>query len=278
MKLSLIIVNRNLCELLSQSLNSLVIACKGIDYELFIVDNASTDHSVEMVRNEYPQSHIILNEMNEGYSKAYNEAIALAKGEYILLVSPAIISSKKTLEYAMEFMDFHKDSGGLGVRMITPQGRFLPESNRGLTKAWITFFKITGLANLFSKSRLSDRNRKDWVEEFQTSEVDFLNGAFMLLRRSVFNETGLFDERFVNYGYDTDLSHRIRRAGYKNYYFPKTYIINFNSGNELQFNWQYIKHFYGAMIIFAFKYLFNMPEIKLPGIPQNLPLLYEVES
>jgi len=229
-----------------------------------------------MVRNEFPQSHIIINEKNEGHAKAYNEALALAKGEYVLLVSPAIISSKKTLEHSLEFMDFHTDSGGLGVRMITPQGRFLPESNRGLTKAWTTFFKITGLAKLFPKSRLGGRNRKDWVEEFQTSEVDFLNGAFMLLRRSVLNETGLFDERFINYGYDTDLSYRIRLAGYKNHYFPKTYIINFNNSKP-KFNWGYIKHFYGAMIIFAFKYLFNMPEIKIPGILQNLPLLYDVE-
>jgi len=277
MKLSVIIVNHNLCGLLRHALSALVDAGKHIDYELIIIDNASADGSVEMVKSEFPQANIIANDKNEGYSKAYNEAISVARGEYILLVSPDIISSKKTLEHALEFMDIHTDSGGLGVRMISPQGRFLPESNRGLSSQWISFFKLSGLAKLFPKSRLNDRNRKDWVEEFQTSEVDFLNGAFMLLRRSVLNETGLFDERFAQYGYDTDLSYRIRLAGYKNYYFPKTYIINFNKAQKPQFNWQYIKSFYGAMIIFAFKYLFNMPEFKLEGIPR-LPLIYEVEG
>src|SRR5581483_4124381 len=107
------------------------------------------------------------------------------------LVNPDILSSTKTLERAVEFMDTHSDAGGLGVRMITPQGKFLPESNRGLTQPWINFFSATGLAKFFPKSRLSDRNRKDWVEEFQTAEVDFINGGFMFMRRSVLMEVGV---------------------------------------------------------------------------------------
>jgi GT2 family glycosyltransferase len=278
MKLSVIIINYNFCEMLRHTLSSLIDAGKHIDYEIFIVDNSSTDKSVEMLRNEFPQFRVIANSKIEGYAKAYNEAIGMAKGEYILLVNPDIISSKKTLERAIEFMDIHTDSGGLGVRMVTPQGRFLPESNRGLTPSWISFFKLTGFAKLFPKSRLLDRNHKDWVEEFQTSEVDFLNGAFMLLRKSALNETGLFDERFFMYGQDIDLSYRMRLAGYKNYYFPKTYIINAGERDMPKFNWHFIKYFYGAMLIFAFKYLFKMPEIKVTGIPQpQLPLVYEVE-
>jgi len=276
MKLSVIIINRNLCPILRHTLSALVDAGKNIDYEVFIFDNASVDGSISMIESEFPQFHIIASQKNIGYSKAYNEVVNLTNGEYVLLVNPDIICSKKTLEHTMEFMDMHEDSGGLGVRMISPQGRFLPESNRGLTPAWSAFFKLIGLAKYFPKSRLSDRNRKDWVEEFQTSEVDFLNGAFMLLRRSVIKEIGLFDERFAVFGYDTDLSYRIRLAGYKNYYFPKTFIINTNGGNAPRFNWQYVKYFYGAMIIFAVKYLFKMPEVKLQGIPK-MPLVYEVE-
>jgi GT2 family glycosyltransferase len=268
MKLSVIVINYNLCSMLRHTLSALIDAGKNIDYEIFIVDNGSADGSVEMVRNEFPDFHIIAHSKNEGYAKACNEAIELAKGEYVLLVNPDIISSKKTLERALEFMDFHTDAGGLGVRMITPQGRFLPESNRGLTPSWISFFKLTGLAKYFAKSRLYDRNRKDWVEEFQTSEIDFINGAFMLLRRSVLSETGLLDERFFMYGHDIDLSYRIRLAGFKNYYFPKTYIINFKQ-EQVKFNWQYIKNYYGAMFMFAVKYLFKMPELKaVECIPQ----------
>jgi GT2 family glycosyltransferase len=262
--------------MLRNTLGALVDAGKNIDYEVFIFDNASTDGSVKMVESEFSQFHIIASQKNIGFAKAYNEVIPLATGEYILLINPDIICSKKTLEHAVEFMDTHEDSGGVAVRMITPQGKFLPESNRGLTQAWVTFFKITGLAKFFPKSRIGNRNRKDWVEEFQTAEVDFLNGAFMLLKRFVLNTTGIFDENFFMYGHDIDMSYRIRLAGYKNYYFPKTFIINTNGGIRPQFNWQFIKNFYGAMIIFAVKYLFKMPEIKLQGIPK-MPLVYEVE-
>jgi len=276
MKLSVIVINRNLCTTLRHTLSALADAGKNIDYEVFIFDNASTDGSVKMIESEFSQFHIVASQKNIGVARAYNEVINLTTGEYILLVNPDIICSKKTLEHAMEFMDMHTDSGGLGVRMITPQGRFLPESNRGLTPAWITFFKLTRLAKFFPKSRIGDRNRKEWVEEFQTAEVDFLNGAFMLLRRSVLNETGVFDENFFMYGHDTDMSYRIRLAGYKNYYFPKTFIINTTGGIAPKFNWQFVKHFYGAMIIFAVKYLFKMPEIKLQGI-SKMPLVYEIE-
>lgn len=265
-----------MCELLRHTLSSLVDAGKNIDYEVFIYDNASTDGSVKMIESEFAQFHIISSQKEVSYSKAYNEVINLTTGQYILLVNPDIISSKKTLERTLEFMDEHSDSGALGVRMITPKGSFLPESNRGLSSQWIAFFKLTGLAKYFPKSRIGDRNRKDWVEEFQTSEVDFVNSAFMLLRRSVLNDIGLFDEQFAMYGHDIDLSYRMRLAGFKNYYFPKTYIINFNWANTHKLNWQFVKNFYGAMIIFAIKYLFRMPEIKLDGM-QQLPLAYEVE-
>jgi len=277
MKLSVILVNNNLCDLLRQNLNSLITAANNIDYEVFIIDNASADKSVDMLRDYFPQFHIIVNEVPEGISKSYNNAIERAKGEYILLVNADTISGKETLNRCIDFMNIHSDAGGLGVRMLSPQGRFLTESNRGLTNAWAAFIKLIGFAKFLPKTRLSNRNRKDWVEEFQTSEVDILNGAYMLLRKSALNEVGLFDERFVKYGYDIDLSYRMRLAGFKNYYFPKTYIINFKTQTEPKLSWQFIKSFYGAMLIFAGKYMFKMPEIKVQGIPQLFAPGYEIE-
>jgi len=277
MKLSVVLVNNNLCDLLRQNLNSLISAGKDIDYEVFIIDNSSTDKSVEMVNEYFPQFHIIAHQTPQSLAKSYNEAIQLSKGEYVLLVNADTISGKETLNRVVDFMDIHNDAGGLGVRMLSPQGRFLPESNRGLTNTWAVFFKLIGFGKYLPKTRLTNRNRKAWVEEFQTSEVDILNGAYMLLRKSALTEVGLFDERFVKHGYDIDLSYRLRLFGYKNYYFPKTYIINFKTQTEPKFNWQYIKYFYGAMLIFATKYLFKMPEIKMQGMPQVFAASYEVE-
>jgi GT2 family glycosyltransferase len=230
-----------------------------------------------MLSGEFPDVKVIANTSNQGLAQAYNQGIKETTGEYILVVSADTITGKKTFEKALEFMDAHLDAGGMGVRMITPDGRFLAESKHGFTEPWAVFFKLTGLAKYFSKSRLTDVQRKDWVEEFQTSETDVLNGAFMLMRKEAIDKAGMFDERFHTYGYDIDLSYRIRLAGFKNYYFPKTYIINFNSRNNVKFSWDYLKEFYGAMIIFAAKYLFKVPEIKVEGLPQLFPSTYEVK-
>ncbi|SIR15566.1 Glycosyltransferase, GT2 family [Mucilaginibacter lappiensis] len=263
--------------MLRLALNSVVRAAQDITNEVFVVDNGSTDRSLAMIQEEFAEVKVIENTKNVGMAQAYNQALKLVSGEYVLMVNADTITGKKTIEKTLEFMDMHTDSGGLGIRMITPDGRFLKESKHGFTKPWGIFFKLTGLAKYFSKSRLTDVLRKDWVEEFQTSETDVLNGAFMLYRKEALDLAGLLDERFHIYGYDIDLSYRVRLTGFKNYYFPKTYIINFNTKGKAKFSYTYIREFYGAMIIFASKYLFKVPEIKVEGLPQLYPPSYEVE-
>ena len=278
MKLSVIVVNNNAGALLQQALNSLISACKNIDYELIIVDNTLTEHATDALQSQFPHALFITNTTYQGIAKANNEAINQANGEYILVVSTDTICGKDSLQKACSFMDEHPDSGGLSVRMLNPEGRFLPESIHGLDRYWAGFLKFIGFARHLSKTRLYNRNRKDWVEEFQISEIDILSSDFMLLRKSVLNEIGLFDERFLMYGHNIDLSYRIRLAGYKNYYFPKTYIINYERQQLPKFSWNYIKYFYGAMIIFAVKYLIRVPQIKVDGIPALFQHSYEVKG
>lgn len=276
MNLSIIVVNHNTRILLKQSISSLIEACKKIDYELIIVDNASTDHSQEMLETNFPGLKVIANNHDTSITKAYNQALQICTGEYILMVNADTMAIKDSVEKMTGFMESHPDAGGMSIRMLSPQGRFLPESIHGLTPAWGTFLKLIGFAKHLSKTRLYDRNRKDWVEEFREAEIDILNGACMMLRKSALNEIGLFDERFFMFGGDIDLSYRLRLAGYKNYYYPKTYIINFESQKLASFTWEYIKHFYGAMFIFAFKYLIKVPDIKVKDAPQMVPSGYEV--
>jgi GT2 family glycosyltransferase len=278
MKLSIVFINRNAGLQFKQGLNALISACKNIDYELIMVDFSSTDKSLEIQEEEFPQLRILSNNRRCGISKAGNQAINLCGGEYILMVNADTICGKDALDKLCAFMDLHNDCGGTGIRMISPQGRFLPESIHGLTRPWAAFFKFIGFAKHLSKTRLYDRHRKDWVEEFQISEIDILNSDFMMLRRSVLNEIGLFDERFEVFGHNIDLSYRIRLAGYKNYYFPKTYIINFERQPLPKFSWSYIRHFYGAMLLFAAKYSLRLPEIKVPPIPRLVPASYEVKG
>ena len=255
-------------------------ACDDIEHEIFIVDNASEDRSVAMLKSEFPQIKLIENKKNEGYSRANNRALKMARGEYVLLIDPDTITKRDTIHKAVEFMDKHAIAGGLGVRMVDAQGSYLPESKRGLTSPWSAFFRLTGLSKMLSKSRLFDRNQKSGTEdEFETAEVDILGSAFMLMRRSVLNKVGFLDERFFLYGADIDLSYRIRQAGFKNYYFPKTYIIHFKEQSIRKYSMQYLKNYYGAMFIFAGKYMFKLPGLQLKGIGQQrqYPAIYEVE-
>ena len=278
MKLSVILVNNNSGLLLKQALNSLAVAANGIDYEFIVMDDADTDVPASIFVGDFPDLKVIPNTEVTGISKAYNQALKQAGGEYVLLANADTICGKDTLEKMCTFMDEHRDTGGLTIRMLSPQGRFLPESIHGLNKQWATFFKFIGFAKHLPKTRLYDRNRKDWVEEFQISEIDILNVGFMMLRKSVLTETGLFDERFSRFGYNIDISYRIRLAGFKNYYFPKTYIINFESGPTPKFSFGYLKYFYGAMLIFALKYLVKVPQIKVQGMPQVFSSTYEIKG
>ncbi|MFD0793935.1 glycosyltransferase family 2 protein [Mucilaginibacter litoreus] len=278
MKLSVIVVSYNMCDLLRQSLLTLNRACHEINSELIVVDDASTDRSMAMLKEEFAEAKVIANTERIGIARSRNQGLDVATGEYVLLVNADTIISKKTVEQVLEFMDSHKDAGTVGVRMLSPQGRFLSESRTGFTKPWSTLLKLTGLAKYFPKSRLY-KNNDNWMreEEFAITEVDVVNGAFMALRRQAVKQVDGIDERFVMFGHDIDLSLRIRLAGYKNYYYPRTYILNFNKQSAPKITWEYIKHFYGAMVIFAAKYLFKMPQLKLPGVPQLFTPKYEVE-
>ena len=253
MKLSLVVVNHNNGHLFKQGLTTLVNACFDIDYELIIVDNASADQSLEVIRQEYPFANIITNNFNLGIAKANNQGLKAASGEYVLMVRPDTISTMESITRMLDFMEQHSKAAGLSPRILSPQGRFMPESVHGLTPSWAAFIKFIGFAKNLPKTRLYDRNRKDWVEEFRIAEVDILNDACMLIRRSVLNQTGYFDERFSRFGYNIDLSYRMRIAGFKNYYFPKTYFIQLDQKPFSLFDWKIIKYNYGAMLNVCFK-------------------------
>ena len=225
MKLSVIIVNYNVKHFLEQCLHSVRKAAAGLACEVFVVDNNSVDGSVKMVGQKFPEAHLIANHENVGFSKANNQAIRLSKGEYVLLLNPDTVVEDDTFGKIIGFMDQHKDAGGLGVKMVDGKGNFLPESKRGLPTSTVAFYKIFGLSRLFPKSKTFGQYHLSYLDKDKIHEVDILSGAFMLLRRSALDKTGLLDESYFMYGEDIDLSYRIIKAGYKNYYYPETRII-----------------------------------------------------
>jgi GT2 family glycosyltransferase len=245
-------------------------------YEVIVVDNASTDRSLEMLAFEFPQVQIIANSSEQKISLAYNKAIRAAKGDYVLLLNPYVITGAESLQKLTGFMDQHPLAAGASVRIVNYKGDYLSESKHSLGKGWAAFLKLAGMGPYFPRS-ISAYRREDWIEEFETSEVDVLHEDCMLLRKSALNSTGLFDERFGRYGHNIDLSYRLRQRGFKTYYYSKTYIIQLPGRLLNKFSWEHIRHYYGAMLIFAAKYLFKLPVINLKDIGEILPKSYEME-
>lgn len=253
-KLSIIIVNYNVKHFLEQCLHSVYNAIRNIEAEVFVVDNNSVDGSIALVKEKFPHVILIENKENLGFSKANNQALKLTKGKYCLLLNPDTVVQEDTFEKCIRFMDEHEDAGGLGVKMLDGKGNFLPESKRGLPTPEVAFYKIFGLSKLFPGSKKFGQYHLTYLANDKTHQVDVLSGAFMLIRKETLDKIGLLDETFFMYGEDIDLSYRITKGGYKNYYFPETTIIHYKGESTKKSSVNYVFVFYRAMIIFAEKH------------------------
>ena len=254
MKLSIIIVNYNVKHFLEQCLRSINKASKNLDIEIFVVDNNSVDNSIEMVKAKFPNVNTIINKKNLGFSKANNQAIRKAKGEYVLLLNPDTVIQENTLSITIDFLEKNTRAGGLGVKMIDGSGNFLPESKRSLPTPSIAFYKIFGLSYLFPKSRKFGKYHLKYLDQNKIHEIDIISGAFLMTRKKIIDKIGLLDERFFMYGEDIDLSYRIQQAGYQNFYLPTTSIIHYKGESTKKTSVNYIITFYNAMIIFSQKH------------------------
>jgi GT2 family glycosyltransferase len=254
LKLSIIIVNYNVKHFLEQALHAVRRAVRQVQIEVFVVDNHSVDGSCEMVKRKFPEVILIENKENIGFSKANNQAIKRAKGEYVLLLNPDTVVQEDTFERVVAFMDMHADAGGVGVKMIDGKGHFLPESKRSLPTPQVAFYKMFGMATLFPKSKRFGKYHLGYLDKNNTHQIEVLSGAFMMLRKAVLDKIGLLDEDYFMYGEDIDLSYRITQAGYKNYYFADTTIIHYKGESTKRTSINYVFVFYRAMIIFAQKH------------------------
>lgn len=254
MKLSVIIVNYNVRYFLQQCLTSVQKAMQGMDGEIFVVDNCSSDDSLSMLSQRFPQVRVLANRDNPGFARANNQAIALSSGQYVLLLNPDTLVAEDALRLAVGYMEAHPDCGGLGVKMTDGRGRFLRESKRGLPTPMVSFFKAFGLSALFPQSRLFGRYHLGFLDENEIHEVDILAGAFMMMRREALDKVGLLDEAFFMYGEDIDLSYRLLSGGYRNVYFPVSRILHYKGESTKKGSLNYLKVFYQAMIIFARKH------------------------
>ena len=253
MKLSVVIVNYNVKYFLEQCLSSVERAISGIEAEVFVVDNASSDGSVEYLRQRFANVKFIASDKNLGFACANNLAIKESKGEYVLLLNPDTIVAENTFADFIKFMDGHADAGACGAYMLRINGSFALESRRGLPTPFVAFCKMSGLSSLFPKSHLFGKYYMRYLNERESNQIEIMSGAYMFLRKKVIEEVGLLDEDFFMYGEDIDLSYRILKAGYKNYFLPSP-ILHYKGESTHKSTYRYVHTFYQAMQLFFNKH------------------------
>lgn len=253
MKLSIVIVNYNVKFYVEQCIKSILRSDVDFPYDIWVVDNVSSDDSVSYLKVRFPEVHFIVNKENVGFSRANNQAIAASRSEYVLLLNPDTIVGEHVLSECVRFMDAHPQAGATGVAMLKDDGGFAWESRRGLPTPFTAFCKMSGLGALFPKSRLFGRYYMRYLDERQVNEIEVISGAFNMLRRSVLERVGVLDEDFFMYGEDIDLSYRILKGGYHNYYLP-VQILHYKGESTKKSSFRYVHVFYDAMLIFFNKH------------------------
>jgi len=252
-QLSIIIINYNSGSHIEQCLVSVNKAIPGINTEIIIVDNNSNDGSKEDLPSKLPEVKFIFNNENLGFAKACNQGSKISSGDYILFLNPDTVLSETCLTECISFFKTHTDVGAVGVRMLDDEGKFLKESKRGLPSPSASFYKLFGLTAIFPGSKTIAKYYQGHLAENENNPVEVLSGAFMMIKRTVFEKVKGFDETFFMYGEDIDLSLRISQLGYKNYYLGKISIIHLKGGSTT-YNYKYVDDFYGAMKLFVKKH------------------------
>jgi len=253
-ELSIIIVNYNVKEFLQNLLHSIEKASLNISHEIIIVDNASDDGSVELIREKFPSVKLIANTENLGFGKANNQALEVAEGKYLLLINPDAIVSEDTLYNMIYFFKDNPEAGLAGCKILNPDGTLQLACRRSFPGPWTSFCKVTGLSNFFPRSRLFARYNLTYLDEDQTYEVDAISGSFMMMKSEVLNKVGGFDEEFFMYGEDLDLCYRIQQAGFKVFYVHTTQIIHYKGESTKRSRLDETKMFYDAMHLFVKKH------------------------
>ncbi|MBQ7495861.1 MAG: glycosyltransferase family 2 protein [Bacteroidaceae bacterium] len=254
MQLSVIIVSYNVRHYLVQCLDSVFRASRDIRVEVFVVDNASTDGSVDYARRFFPQVHYIENTENVGFARANNQAIRQSAGEYVLLLNPDTVVGEDVLRGAIDFMNAHPQAGATGTQMINRDGSFAFESRRGIPYPATAFYKITGLCSLFPRNRVFGRYYMRYLDAAKPARIEAVSGAFFLLRRTALEQAGLLCEDYFMYGEDIDLSYTLLQLGWQNWYQPFR-ILHYKGESTQKTSFRYVHSFYDAMLIFFNKHL-----------------------
>src|SRR5262249_21858662 len=220
--LSVVVVNYNTAHLLDQMFTALEASRGTLKLEVVVVDNASRDGSVDILRTRYPDVELIKNQTNVGFGRANNQALPSIRGRYVLLLNTDAFIAPDTLQKTVEFMDAHPRCGVLGVKLVGRDGALQP-SCRYFPTPWNLFLASTGLARFFHGTRLVDDMSWDHAS---VRECDWVPGCYYLVRREVIDRVGLFDPRYFLYYEEVDHCRATRQAGWSVVYYPFTQVVH----------------------------------------------------
>ncbi len=253
MELSIVIVNYNVKEFLTQCLDSIFKSQTQYNYEVIVVDNSSRDSGRDEICSTFKDITWIDNSENVGFGRANNQGFSHAKGVYTLILNPDTVLQEDTLEKCISYLLAHPEVGGLGIKGLDGSGQFLPESKRALPTPLVALWKITGLSAIFPKSSVFARYHLGHLSPEENHEVDILVGCFMMVPTQLLLSVGGFDPQYFMYGEDIDLSYELQKTGHKNIYFSDSQIIHYKGESTKRGSLNYVRMFYKAMVLFAKK-------------------------
>lgn len=234
-RVSVIVVSFNTKALLARCFESVRKSAGNVPYEIIVVDNGSRDGSAEYVRSEYPEIRLVESAENLGFAAANNLGYEQASGEYVALLNSDAFLVADALAKSVELMDRSPEVGLAGGRLTGEDGAWQP-SARSFPGLLNDFLTLSGLAARYGKSRLFGRPDMTYIDQGRDLLCDWVPGAFSIIRRSVLEKIGFFDERFFLYYEEVDLCRRIRNAGWKIAYWPAVAVIHIGGASTSMFS------------------------------------------
>ncbi len=253
-KISIVIVSYNVREFLYQCLLSVKRATVQLDTEIVVVDNASADGSVQMVKKNYPDVTLIDNKKNVGFAVANNQALKVASGEFLVMLNPDTIVQEDTFQKLITFLDKTPDAGIVGCKILNPDGSFSVDSRHSIPSPMTAIWKMFGLNRLFPRSRVFGRYNMTYLDPDEVAQVDAISGSFMMFRKNVYLESGGLDEDYFMYCEDIDFCYRVFQKGWKIFYVPYTNIIHYKGESTKKNNLDFIINFNRSLYLFYKKH------------------------
>ena len=250
---SIIIVNWNTKHLLQECLTSIYEQAGHVNYEIVVVDNASTDGSAAMVKVKFPKVVLIENHENRGFAAANNQGMAIAKGRYVLLLNSDTLVLDQAITKTVSFADGNPKAAVVGCRVLNPD-RTLQPTCFMFPSVPNMLLSSSYLYKLFPRSKLFGRERMTWWSRNDIREVDVVTGCFMLVRRQAIEDVGMMDERFFMYGEETDWCYRFRQAGWKILFTPNPEVVHVGGASTKQMKPEMVLQKRASILLFLKKH------------------------